>query len=207
MSKKDNILDFKCVKIQNEIDLFVRTNLLPMSLKSGEISVRDIESCMPEMATSFKNSANQLIAAFLASHKENAIPQSIKDYKSIYNSLKTRSTRFIFASVLDNYRANVNPLSALYYECRKVKRTFNPKNPYHTWMILTIQDREFAKDIEEALEHDLNILQKFINRYYWTFLHLDTEMPIEVYHAKQLMEDFTDYKTFFAEIQNWSPPS
>lgn len=74
-------------------------------------------------------------------------------------------------------------------------------------MILTIQDREFAKDIEEALEHDLNILQKFINRYYWTFLHLDTEMPIEVYHAKQLMEDFTDYKTFFAEIQNWSPPS
>ena len=207
MNKDDNnVVDFTCLKIQTEIEDFYLTRRIPASLKSGEISIRDIQRCLHTMDSAAQAKANKLIHSFIRDNRDSE-NLAISEYNSLYALLKSRSNRFYFARVLDNYRPTVNPLTAFYYECREMKRTWDSKSDYHKWLLLTIQDKSFAQDINHALAQDLEVLHKFVNRYYWLFVEIGKDFPVEIYHAKQLMEDFEDYREFFAEIQDWSPPS
>jgi hypothetical protein len=202
------VVDFKCIKVQNEIDWFVRTSLVPVSLQSGEISIRDVEQCLDTMDLPFKKSGVKLINAFV---KTNAVTglhaAAIREYDSLYNNLKSKNRRFKFSQVLDNYRMTINPLTAFYYECREMRRVWDPSNGYHSWLLRTAQDHEFYSCIVKALDHDLEALTRYTNRYYWLLLYMKKEMPIEVYHAKQFMEDLNDYREFFTELREWTPPT
>lgn len=204
MNKVDNVVDFKCIKVQSDVEWFMKTTLMPPGLTSGEISIRDIVKCLDTMTNKTKGGAFKLIDAFVEDNID-VRDVAISDYETLNADLQTKDRRFRFAQVLENYRTTINPLTAFYYECREMKRTWDASNAYHSWLLRTAQDDEFYSCIVKALNHDVDALSRYINRYYWLLIHMKRELPIEVYHSKQFMEDLTEYRDFFAELRAWSP--
>ena len=123
-----------------------------------------------------------------------------KEYVAVMNDLSSEHEAFIFEHVRKKYRPGMNPLRALYYEIREVKRTFSSENDYHVWLVELITDKGFRNILEDALTKDVKRLEKIIARYYLPIIKNSTDIPLELFHAKQTISDFRHYAGVFRDI-------
>lgn len=202
-----DVVDFVLLRIQHELDKYQKTKTVPFDLLEGAYSINEIKNDYYNILNSkYKKIADRLIAAYEKKIKENlnSLKSALrKDYTSTINQLETESADFKFPGVLVKYRTNINPIRALFYEAREVIRSYNPDNDYHDWLIAVLSDHEYNNKIVDALSIDIKRLEKIVSRYYLPLTQYTDSIPLELFHARQLIKDFRHYKNTFISIKNW----
>jgi hypothetical protein len=205
----NNIVDFVLLRIQNELDKYNRSKTIPFDLLEGAYSLDDIKDIYYDKLTDkYKKIADRLIRDYekkLSESLESIKTALRKEYTSVINQLETEKSDFKFPSVLIKYRPNINPIRALFYEFREITRSFNIDNEYHVWLLSLIQDKEYNNKIIDALMIDTKRLEKIVSRYYLPMTKYTDSIPLELFHARQLIKDFQHYKSTFTMALTWDP--
>lgn len=205
----NDVVDFVLLRIQNELEKYQRTKTVPFDLLEGAYSIDDIKTSYYEkLSTKHKKIADSLIREYEKKIKESldSLKHALrKDYTSTINLLETESAEFKFPSVLVKYRANINPIRALFYEVREIIRSYNPDNEYQAWLIGLLTDHEYNNKIVDALSIDIKRLERIVSRYYLPMTQHTDSIPLELFHARQLIKDFRHYKNTFITVKSWDP--
>jgi hypothetical protein len=204
-----DVVDFVLLRIQNELEKYQRTKTVPFDLLEGAYSIDDIKTSYYEkLSDKHKKIADSLLKEYEKKIKESldSLKRALrKDYTSTITQLETESVDFKFPSVLVKYRTNINPIRALFYELREITRSHNIENEYHSWLLGLIQDREYNNKIVDALSVDIKRLEKIVSRYYLPLTKYTDKIPLELFHARQLIKDFRHYRTTFITLKSWDP--
>lgn len=201
---KGEVIDFEVLRIQSELEDYSRTETLPHLLLNGAYNLDEVFNSYYDKLTP----RHKLIADHLKSNYSTTLTNCItslrlalkKEYVAVMNNLSSEHEAFIFEHVMNKYRPGINPLRALYYETREVKRTFSSENDYHVWLVELLTDKGFRNILEDALTKDIKRLEKIIARYYLPIVKNSTDIPLELFHAKQTISDFRHYATVFRDI-------
>lgn len=205
----DDVLNFVCIRIQSELDKFEKTKTIPHDLLDGVWTVDDIEQCIDSYDKKHQRLANRLIKVYSAKAGENleTLREALRrDFIAIGKNARSRTSEFAFPTVLSRYRSGINPIRALYYDCREMVRRYNPINDRHVWLADLMNDLQFTNRLLECIESDTKKLERLIKRYYWPITKADpNNIPLELFYAKQMIKDGRFYYQFFSEIQTWNP--
>tara|TARA_Y100000389_G_scaffold69862_1_gene66559 strand:- start:97 stop:723 length:627 start_codon:yes stop_codon:yes gene_type:complete len=203
------IVNFTCLRIQAELDKYSRTKTIPHDLLDGLWTIDDIESCLEHMPKRYQRWGKKLIkeyTEFLDSNVDELKKALRKEYTAGMKAARTRDKHFSFPRVLNRYRPDINPIRALYYEARNLTRAYDSEDEYHQWLAELVTDKSFNNAMLDAMSHDIKRLERVIQRYYWPMLKLEEEqIPLELFHARQLIKDARHYYNFFLNLQNWHP--
>lgn len=202
------VLDFIVLRIQSELDKYNSTNIIPHDLLEGSFNLDDIREKYKQLTPHHQAIADRLIQAYEEgmSNNINSMKTALRlDYASAIANLKTTHKRFKFDQIMNKYRPGINPIKALYYETREMCRKYDPENPHHSWLSALITDKEFSNSVLDALDEDANRLEKIVKRYYVPITKNTTAVPLELFHARQLVKEFVHYKSVFGHAQSWNP--
>jgi hypothetical protein len=183
-----NVVNFICLRIQTELDKYELTGTVPHDLLEGAWNLDDLESCMSHLSDHHAALGRQLITSYATYLESNLSELKLAlraEYASTVNTMETARSDFMFPTVLGRYRADINPVKALYYDTREMFRRYNPEDHRHAWLFDTITDREFNNRLLDALAKDIRRLEKIITRYYWPFTKYSDSIPLELFHARQ----------------------
>jgi hypothetical protein len=204
-----DVVDFVLLRIQHELEKYSKSKTVPFDLLEGAYSIDDIkEHYYDKLEPKYQKIADKLISAYEKKIKENldSLKRALRrDYTSTINQLETESAEFKFPSVLVKYRTNINPIRALFYEVREITRSYNLDNEYHTWLIGLLTDQEYNNKIIDALSIDIKRLERIVSRYYLPMTQYTDSIPLELFHARQLIKDFRHYKNTFITVKSWDP--
>lgn len=204
----NDIINFKCARIQSELDRYQRSKVIPHDLLEGSYSIDDVEDCLPHLSKEYQVIAKKLILVYTKNMQENLTELKIElrnEYENVTKNLETLHSDFAFPTVMTRYRSNINPVTALYYEARELMCRYNTEDPKHVWLLGLLQDREFNNKLVDSLARDIKRLDRIISRYYWATNKLSNNIPLELFHARQLTKDFKHYITMFTSILEWDP--
>lgn len=206
-----DVVDFVLLRIQHELDKYKKSKTLPFDLLEGAYSIDEIKnSYYDSLSPKYQKIADSLIADYEKKINNNldSLKTALrKDYTSTINQLETETATFKFPSVLIKYRPNINPVRALFYEVREITRSYSIENEYHVWLIGLIQDQEYNNKIIDALSIDIKRLEKIVSRYYLPLTNYTDKIPLELFHARQLIKDFRHYRNTFISLKSWDPES
>lgn len=203
-----DIINFVCLRILSELDKFEKTKTIPHALLDGAFTMEDIEECREHMSPKYRRLANRLIKEYntAISTSIDSMRESLKkDYNHIVSHAYTNSDDFWFPAIASEYRSEINPVRALYYEVRTMVNTYNDENDKHVWLAGLITDKEFNNLLLDALAADISQIEHLLKRYYWPMLKHSKTIPLELFHARQVMKDARHYYTFFENLQYWDP--
>lgn len=204
------IVDFVCVRVKNEVGKFMKSNIISRDLINGEFSVTDIQHCIEtcdRLSQDEKIAAQQMIDKYnqLVEKNYNAVKNHFRhEYANLIENLKTCSDDFRFTVIMQKYRNNINPVSALYYEVRHMLHNFSPENEAHAWLMDIITDAEFIKKLLNAIDEDVRSLEKIMNIYYQPLTNNKDNIPLEIFHIRHLLEDFKVYRSAFQVANIWN---
>jgi hypothetical protein len=205
----NNVFDFTLLRIQHELDKYQKTKTLPHDLLEGAYSIDDIRRYYYHLLPKkYQKIADRLIKDYQQNMTQDLcnIKKSLrKEYESVISNLSTEQSLFKFPTVLSKYRPNINPIKALFYELRTVTRSYNYDSEYHQWLLGIINDREFNNQIIDALLKDIKRLERIVSRYYLPLTQFTKEIPLELFHARQMIKDFRHYIAVFATAKDWDP--
>lgn len=202
------IIDFICVRIQSELEKFSKTQTLPHDLLDGIYTIEDIEKCKKHFTPRQTRLADKIIKEYDLKTGESLESLKLalkKEYAGLVLQSRTRDKMFTFDHIMKKYRTQINPIRALYYEARDVTRRYNPTSEHDVWLTGLVTDLEFSNSLLDALEADIKRLERIIKRYYWPILKHDSGIPLELFHARQLIKDGRYYAQFFYNLQSWEP--
>ena len=202
----NELIDFVCIRIASELNKFQRTKTIPHDLLDGTYTINDINDCMPQLSPRHQKIAKKLISEYSNQTKQSleSLREALKkEYASELANARTRDHSFWFPQVANQYRPDINPVRALYYETRELTRRFNPEDEKHIWLSGLLSDKQFLNILIDALEHDIKRLERLLKRYYWPMLQHDDKIPLELFHARQLIKDARHYHTFFQNTHQW----
>lgn len=204
-----DVVDFVLLRIQHELDKYKKFKTVPFDLLEGAYSIDEIKNgYYDKLSDRYKKIADALITDYEKKIHENldSLKRALrKDYTSTMRLLETESSEFKFPSVLVKYRTDINPVRALFYETREILRSYNLENEYQVWLIGLLTDHEYNNKIIDALSIDIKRLEKIVSRYYLPLTQYTDSIPLELFHARQLIKDFRHYKNTFITVRSWDP--
>lgn len=203
-----DIINFVCVRIQGELDAFEKTSTLPHTLLDGVFTVDDILNCRQFFSPKYQDLSDKLVSEYsdTVSASIDSMKESLKrEYNAGFKNSATASKEFWFPQIAQYYRADINPVRALYYEVRAMINSYNDEDQKHVWLAGLITDKHFNNQLLDALAQDIARLEKILKRYYWPMLKHSNSIPLELFHARQLIKDARHYYNFFKQLQNWDP--
>jgi hypothetical protein len=206
-----DVVDFVLLRIQNELEKYKKSKTIPFDLLEGAYSIDDIkQGYYDKLTTKYQKIADSLIKDYEQKILNNLDSLKIalrKDYTSTITQLETEKADFKFPSVLIKYRPNINPVRAIFYEIREITRSYNIENEYHAWLLSLLQNAEYNNKVIDALSIDIRRLEKVVSRYYLPLIKYTDSIPLELFHARQLIKDFRHYKNAFISLKSWDPES
>jgi len=201
---KGKVINFEVLRIQSELENYNRTRTLPHTILDGAYNLDDIFTAYYHKLTprhrAFADHLKRNYHATLTVSIASLRSALRKDYAAIMGNLATEHHSFIFSQVMNKYRPYMNPVRALYYEVREVKKRFSSTNDYHVWLVTTLTDKLFRSIILDAIGKDVAQLEKIIQRYYMPIVNNSESIPLELFHAKQTISDFRHYYTIFEQL-------
>lgn len=197
---KGEVLNFEVLRIQSELDKYNETKSLPHIILDGIYSLEDIFVRYNDLSDRHKIIANNLKENYHTTLKNCITSLRIslrKEYTYTMNNLATEHESFRFDKVLNKYRAGLNPIRALYYELREIRRRYTSTDEYHVWLVDILSDKNYKHIILDALQKDIDRLEKIIKRFYLPITRNTNTVPLELFHAKQTISDFRHYYETF----------
>ena len=201
---KGEVVDFEVLRIQSELEKYQRTKSLPHIILDGVYSLDEIFNLYNKLSPKYQKIADKLKKEYTQVTEANIdkLNKSLKkEYAYTMTNLATAHESFVFASIMNRYRTNINPIRALYYEAREVARRYDPENEYHQFLMGILSDRTFINITLDALLKDIQRLEKIIKRYYMPIVTYTNSIPLELFHAKQTISDFRHYYEFFDKFE------
>lgn len=206
-----DVVDFVLLRIQHELEKYNKNKTIPFDLLEGAYSVDEIKhNYYEKLAPKYQKIADKLINDYEKKIKDNLESLKLalrKDYSGVISQLETDSSEFKFPSVLIKYRPDINPIRAIFYEVREIMRSHNTENEYQVWLLSLLQDAEYNNKIVDALSVDIKRLTKIVSRYYLPMTQYTDRIPLELFHARQLIKDFQHYKGMFISLKSWDSGS
>jgi len=204
------VISLACIKVQLAIELFTKTSVISDDLLHGVLCVQDITDCLPDLNPDMQEAAHQLISKYTLIQRKNikkVKAQLHADYLNCMENLHTNADHFRIPEMLLRYRHNINPVKAMYYEVREmVGSKGKPNNQCYSWLKTRITDEHFNATLLNAIQADLVVLERFVKKYYWTVTRLDqSAIPLEIFHAKQMVQDFKHYLKVYTWMLDWHP--
>jgi len=201
--KKGEVINFDVLQIQSALDKYQKTNTLPKLLLHRMYTLDDILRLHSELSPRHKDIADNLKDNF-----DRVVDRTVKmlrgtltrEYKDVMDNLSTTHSSFIFSSISKKYRSAINPVRALYYELREVAKNYNPENEYHHWLIEVVSDINYKTIILDALRKDISRLEYIIKTYHIPIVTFSKKVPLELFHARQTVDDFETYYTAFRKF-------
>jgi|TARA_R110000850_G_scaffold27778_6_gene78306 hypothetical protein len=198
---KGEVIDFEVLRIQSELENYSRTETLPHLLLNGAYNIDEIFDAYYDKLTP----KHKLIADHLKSNYTTTLKHCItslrmalkKEYVAVMRDLSTEHESFIFDHVMNKYRPGMNPVRALYYEVREVKKFYTSTNDYYVWLVTTLADKPFRNILLDAVGKDIARLEKILQQFYVPIVNNSRSIPLELFHAKQTVSDFRHYYTVF----------
>ena len=202
-----DVVDFVLLRIQNELEKYKKSKTIPFDLLEGAYSIDDIKQGYYDKLTKIADSLIKDYEQKILNNLDSLKIALRKDYSSTITQLETEKSDFKFPSVLIKYRPNINPVRAIFYEIREITRSYNIENEYHAWLLSLLQNAEYNNKIIDALSIDIRRLEKVVSRYYLPLTQYTDSIPLELFHARQLIKDFRHYKNAFISLKAWDPES
>jgi len=201
---KGEVINFEILRIESELDKYSETGVLPLIILDGIYSLHDI--CTVHYANLSKK--HQQIADDLKQNYHTSLTKCItslrlslkKEYAYVMNNLVTSHESFRFESVMKKYRSQINPVKALYYELREVSRRYSSENEHHIWLVDLIADKHYRNIIIDSLEKDIKRLERVVQQFYIPIVKNSTSVPLELFHAKQTINDFKHFHKIFSDF-------
>lgn len=203
-----DVVEFLCLRIQADLDVYAQTGIIPDDLNSGHYTVDDIQHCLLQIPEKYHAIGNSLVRNYTRELQKNIkkIKQDLRaEYYHTLENLQTTSYDLVFPSVINRYRPDINPVSALYYDVRELTRNYNPEDDRHVWLHSIIIEPELNSKILDALSNDIKELERVVKKYYWPLTQLVDNIPLELFHARQMIKDFSQHYVFFAGITDYDP--
>jgi len=123
-----------------------------------------------------------------------------KSYKLLLSNLQSIDPCFKLPTVMSRFRPDINPIAAIYYVCHEVCSTYDPESQLHVWIIATVCDPDFNSSLQRALAHDRQLLKTFATYHKEVYARYTDDVPLEVFHAQQMVEDYGKYIMMFAHL-------
>lgn len=202
------VVDFVCLRIRSEVDKFIKTDIIPDIFLEGFFTIGEIEECA-ENASPVQAAALKEILTVLhqiEAEKSDHTKQEMKaQYVYVMKNLHTVSSDFMFPTVLSRYRDNINPIRALYYDLKELFTSYSSDSERHVWLLSLLQDPVFYQSLCIAIEKDCSSLTEFFNKYYDILKNDLNDIPLELYHARQLIKDYKNFRIAFDTAYKWDP--
>ena len=198
------VVDINLVKLSAHLQKFKETGVVPLTAFNNSVNVEWLRKHYYHRLTP----EDQEIFDFMTQEYERidsvssvALIQQLKEeYATLLSELQTQDQRFSVDWVLAGYREDINPVTALYYESRKIHGYYNANDSNHVWLRYLLRDQEFLNELTDALIADVATLEQFLVKYR-LLLHEDIqEGSLELIHAKQLCKDFAEYQEWFNSL-------
>lgn len=202
------LIDIVCVRVIGAVEEYAHTGVLPDLLINHSITMDDVEQCFDQLDRLQQHQAVRMIKHYVDHTRENLADLKEKlraDYNHTLENLQTLNSDFQFPTVLSRYRAHINPVTALYYDAREMIRAYNCEDERHVWLHGLLSDRKFNNQILDALSADMKMLEKIVREYQWPMRKLDTGVPLQLFHAKQMISEFSQHYVLFASLPSWDP--
>jgi len=120
-----------------------------------------------------------------------------KDYKLFLSKMRTRSSEFMFPTILAGYRRGINPVDALYNYLQKTLFNYDKTDTTHVWVTDLFRDHEWTDRICHALEKDCNDIVEYQMRN-----NVPTTQVIEL---ERIRLKFMHYEEVFKLMKVWKP--
>jgi len=154
---KGKVINFNKARIIAYMRRYEKTGVLHKNL------YRVASSGLPPFAREFKS--YPYAAAELKNYKIRIRKSKYLDFENdlevLKNNFKTESSKFMFPTVMSNYRRGMNPVRALYYELQKTLFQFDKNNHVHVWILSLFKDIDWYNSLIDALEADCRAITKF----------------------------------------------
>lgn len=201
----NKIINFDLVRIQSDLDRYSQ------GLANVEnISKRSVESIKTEyyekLTKEYQVIADSLLDdyhKFLNLSKEDIMASLKDEYLNLLFSSQTHHDEFQIPKVLQHYRQGINPVQALYYEIKHLHalvRDGVTLQASDTWLLNLFCEASFYAKLMTALETDIVKLKSIIVKYYHA-LDKSDQIPVELFHAKQRIEEFSECCAFFRKVK------
>jgi hypothetical protein len=194
------VLDFQVLRLQHELDRYIKTQSLPHILLDGAYTLEDLERVYHKLSKKHQKIADRIIHEYhtlISSNLTELIASLKKEYTYVMSELETTRTEFTYSCLEDKYRKNINPVRALYYEYREAISAYSPENPRHDWILSMLADNNYRNMLLDCLLKDIQRLEEIIRIYYLPISRNTIEIPLELIHAKRLVSDFRHFYQVF----------
>lgn len=198
----DKVINFNLAKIESELDRY-RQGLTSLD-KFSPHQVDHLRTDYYEKLTEeYRDIADAFLAdynKFQTSNRDEVIKQLKHDYAILFKTLCTSDADFAFPGVLKHYRPGINPVLAIFYEIQNLCAYPERDEEMHYWLEDLLTEPEFSSKLITALEQDIKSLKHIIVQYYRVLKANEENMPIELYHARRKIEEFSRCCAFFKEM-------
>lgn len=186
------VIQFICLRTQNVLADYNKFKKIPEEILNGTISLEDLVECRPSLSKEEIKILKELKEEVTEYFRNNidVIKRELRhDYSYVISHFETLKPEYKFSYVMEKYRPDINPVTALCYEIRRVGRKFNPDNLYHAWLNDLVHDYATNSSIIGALKLDIFNLKKILNQY-GILINVSGTIPLELFHAKQTISEF-----------------
>tara|TARA_B100000927_G_C16461108_1_gene467878 strand:+ start:23 stop:646 length:624 start_codon:yes stop_codon:yes gene_type:complete len=203
-----DIINIDSIRLTTELNKFRRNKSIPGSFLDGTFTILDLKDNYEDFSASHKKLADKLIDMYNVELRQSAegLQKSLcNEYRGFLRNQFTRQEHWSFPAVMKKYRANINPVRAIYYDTKEMVKRFNHYDDHHGWLLSLVTDNEFHHRVMKDIIGDRKKVDKIINFYHPLFEAGKIPIPIEITHLKTLRSDLLDYANLFTKVKNWNP--
>ena len=100
-----DLINFVCVRVQAELNLFEKTSTIPHTLLDGVFTVDDIIDCRQYLSPRYQDLADKLVNEYTTMTEKSieSMRRSLKqEYNAIFQNAYTKSNNFWFPAIAVN---------------------------------------------------------------------------------------------------------
>lgn len=206
MSK--DIINFDSILLTTELNKFKLHKTIPDTFLDGTFSILDLKENYNDLSAKHKRLADRLMKKYDVEIRDSAdgLEKSmLNEYRGFVSNQHCRAEWWVYPAVMKNYRVNINPVRAVYYETKEMIKKFNSHSVHHGWLYDIVTDNEWHQRVMKAILSDRKRVDKIINFYVPLYESAGLETPIELKHLQTLRSDLLDYANLFTTVRTWSP--
>lgn len=206
MSK--DIINIDSIRLTTELNKFQKFKRIPNSFLDGTFTILHLKENYNELSAKHKKIADKLIDVYnveLRQSEEGLQLSLLNEYRGFIRNQFTRQEHWAYPAVMKKYRANINPIRAMYYETMEMIKFFNHHDEHHGWLLDIVKNTEWHHRVMKAIVGDRKKVDKIINFYHPLFEAGGLPTPLEITHLKTLRSDLLDYANLFTKVRNWDP--
>ena len=203
-----DIIDFKKIRLETFLIKFAKSNEIPNEFIDGTINVDVMYNAYKDNISEYHlkllNKVRRVLASRLRKSQESIYESFMEEYIHFYHNQCTREDHWRYPLITANYRANLNPIRAIYYELLSIMNSYNPLKEEHTFIVDLFNDNECRNRLINCTTKDIKVIDSIISTYHYPLEKIG-EKPFEFLYLVELKKDLEISRSAFRSMEHWSP--